>query len=95
LAHAFTFESSTQVLQNWDFIGPFPIGKAEVDGDSLEAFGGIKYLEGFRNTKNHKANGGKSKQELGVDTFYSEIADGGKVTWRSFTADKEGNQHGI
>jgi hypothetical protein len=29
-SHALTFESSTQVVKNWDFIGPFPIGKGEV-----------------------------------------------------------------
>lgn len=28
--------------QNWQFIGPFPIGKAETDGDPLESFGGIR-----------------------------------------------------
>lgn len=31
----------TASAQNWQFIGPFPIGKAETDGDPLESFGGI------------------------------------------------------
>eukprot|EP00026_Physarum_polycephalum_P002049 Phypoly_transcript_02053.p1 GENE.Phypoly_transcript_02053~~Phypoly_transcript_02053.p1 ORF type:complete len:900 (+),score=110.07 Phypoly_transcript_02053:31-2730(+) len=81
-SYAFTFESSTQVVKNWDFIGPFTIGKGEVDGDSLEAFGGIKEVE-----KNRKKGGkGEKKKEF----FYSEIAEGGKVGWRSFVANKDG-----
>jgi len=28
--------------ENWQFIGPFPIGKAETDGDPLESFGGVQ-----------------------------------------------------
>jgi len=31
----------TTSVQNWQFIGPFPIGKAETDGDPVEPFGGI------------------------------------------------------
>ena len=30
--------------QNWQFIGPFPIGKAETDGDPVESFGSIENI---------------------------------------------------
>ena len=34
----------TGQISFWDFIGPFQIGKTEIDGDPLEAFGGINKL---------------------------------------------------
>lgn len=86
------------MISNWDFIGPFIIGKGEVDGDNLGAYGGIREVEKNRNTINHqlggkeKEKGKKKKVEIGVDAFYSEFADGGKVVWKSFESDKEGTQ---
>ena len=67
-----------------------------MDGDSLEAFGGIKVVE-----VNRKGSKGEEKKkskkesagELGVNVFYSEMANGGKVGWKSFTADKDGMSH--
>ena len=34
----------TTSAQHWQFIGPFPIGKAETDGDPVESFGGIQNI---------------------------------------------------
>jgi hypothetical protein len=66
----------------WEYLFLSLLFSMQVDGDSLEAFGGIKEVE-----KNRKKGG---KGEKKKDTFYSEIADGGKVGWRSFTANKDG-----
>lgn len=56
-------------IQDWDYIGPFVIGKTEFDGDPLEAFGGIYNVSQFR-------------FESGV-TYPSELAPHGKVEWVS------------
>ncbi len=41
-----SFMRTAQVpkIDEWYFIGPFPIGKTEIDGDPLEAFGGIRNI---------------------------------------------------
>lgn len=38
----------SKFIQKWHFIGPFVIGKAEVDGDPLEEWGGVKNISRYR-----------------------------------------------
>jgi hypothetical protein len=33
--------ASVSHIRSWDFLGPFPIGKGELDGDPLAPYGGI------------------------------------------------------
>lgn len=59
--------SVSKDVRHWYYVGPFPIGKSETDGDPLEAYGGIK------NASVHRFD----------SDFYmlSEIAPLGKVRW--------------
>ena len=41
-------------VSEWHFIGPFVIGKMELDGDPLEAFGGIQNVSLYRLNKKVK-----------------------------------------
>lgn len=54
-------------IKEWQFIGPFVIGKMELDGDPLEAYGGIQNVSKYRY--------GKS------ESFHSELVSGGEVKW--------------
>lgn len=38
----------SKYIRKWHFAGPFPIGKAEVDGDPLEEWGGVTNLSSHR-----------------------------------------------
>ncbi|XP_060070908.1 uncharacterized protein LOC132550832 [Ylistrum balloti] len=57
-------------VASWDFIGPFVIGKMEIDGDPLEPFGGVFEVAKKRNNKNIK--------------FFSELVHSGEVKWKTF-----------
>eukprot|EP01051_Picozoa_sp_SAG22_P012723 SAG22_NODE_1349_length_4655_cov_6.900132_7_plen_240_part_00 len=52
-------------IREWDVLGPFPIGKTEVDADPVAAMGGLANI----------ARGSKRVRML------SEIAPGGYATW--------------
>ena len=67
----------TGQIRSWDFIGPFQIGKNEVDGDPLEAFGGIEKLLCQKYNKRFQV--------------YSEQVPKGKVKWHSVEPDETGN----
>ena len=54
-----------EILGPWDFLGPFGIGKTEIDSDPIAAYGGIRNV----------SKGSKKR------TFVSELADGGLVGW--------------
>lgn len=60
----------TPFIQQWNYIGPFVIGKSEYDGDPLEAFGGIYNVSKYSQHKNQK--------------FYSEYLPGGEISWRVY-----------
>ena len=53
--------------QNWQFVGPFTIGKAETDGDPLESFGGIQNITHTRFLPEYH--------------LISELAVSGYVSW--------------
>ncbi|XP_060576275.1 uncharacterized protein LOC132733629 [Ruditapes philippinarum] len=55
-------------VKEWSFIGPFVIGKIEVDGDPVEAFGGIRNVSKTRFKKNVK--------------MFSELLPGGEIQWK-------------
>lgn len=57
-------------VTSWDFIGPFVIGKMELDGDPLEPFGGIIEVSKKRNNKNVK--------------LFSELLPKGEIQWKSY-----------
>ncbi|XP_052766387.1 uncharacterized protein LOC128207480 isoform X2 [Mya arenaria] len=57
----------SEYIKEWSFLGPFVIGKPEVDGDPVEAFGGIRLAARSRLKKNVK--------------FYSELVPGGEIQW--------------
>ena len=54
------------IVKEWSFLGPFVIGKMELDGDPMEAFGGIKNVSQYRYSNVN---------------YYSELAEQGKVSW--------------
>lgn len=67
------------VIKEWNFLGPFPIGKTEVDGDPVAHFGGA-----------HQA----LKQSLEIKHIYrSELVSGGTLSWTKLKADKNGQVH--
>ena len=57
----------SKFIQTWHFIGPFIIGKPEVDGDPLEEWGGVKNVSMFRWEKKF--------------VLYSELVSQGEITW--------------
>lgn len=61
---------SSLAVSEWHFIGPFVIGKMELDGDPLEAFGGIQNVSLYRLSKKVK--------------YYSEMVPGGEVKWKVY-----------
>ncbi|XP_064601403.1 LOW QUALITY PROTEIN: uncharacterized protein LOC135467560 [Liolophura sinensis] len=59
-------------VKEWHFIGPFVIGKTELDGDPVEYFGGIRNISRFRLKKGVK--------------YFSELIPGGEITWKVFSS---------
>lgn len=57
-------------VHGWYFLGPFVVGKSEVDGDPLEFFGGIHNVSRTRFARDIQ--------------YYSELAPNGVVRWISF-----------
>jgi hypothetical protein len=57
----------SEFVQQWHFIGPFGVGKMELDGDPLESFGGIREVA-------------KRKYKKG-EQFYSELVPNAEVKW--------------
>ncbi len=51
----------------WHFLGPFGVGKTEIDGDPIAALGGIRNVSRAKNSKKRM--------------FTSELAEGGLVGW--------------
>nr|XP_054758103.1 uncharacterized protein LOC129264279 [Lytechinus pictus] len=68
----------SQFVNHWHFIGPFVIGKSEVDGDPLEFLGGIRNVSRHRHDR--KA------------AFYSELAAGGVIKWKTYSQTKAGER---
>ncbi|XP_071799863.1 uncharacterized protein [Asterias amurensis] len=57
-------------IDTWHYIGPFVIGKIEVDGDPIEAYGGITVAA--RQRLNKKAR------------YFSELVPGGETSWKTY-----------
>jgi len=51
----------------WHFLGPFGVGKTEIDSDPIAALGGVRNVSRARNSKKRM--------------FASELAEGGLVGW--------------
>lgn len=58
----------SKFIKKWHFIGPFVIGKAEVDGDPLEEWGGMKNVSKYRWDKKF--------------VLYSELVSLGEIKWK-------------
>lgn len=65
----------SKFIKKWYFVGPFTIGKNEVDGDPLEDFGGIKNVTKHRWTR--KA------------FYYSELLNKGELKWTTIDVKNE------
>lgn len=63
-------------IKEWYFLGAFPIGKPELDGDPVETIGGIQKASCQRYNKKFVA--------------YSEFMNGGKVGWSKIWAENNG-----
>ena len=57
----------SKFIHKWHFIGPFVIGKPEVDGDPLEEWGGVKNVSKYRWDKKF--------------VLYSELGSQGEIKW--------------
>jgi len=68
-----------KLSRKWWSIGPFASGKAEYDGDPLEAHGGVRQLF-------ERGPGSGSKRKVTKDYFFAEHVDGGQLEWRSVDA---------
>jgi hypothetical protein len=65
----------SKFIKKWYLIGPFTIGKNEIDGDPLEDFGGIKNASKQRWTKKV--------------FYYSELVKGGELKWTTIDIQNE------
>ena len=70
----------SKYVKRWYYLGPFVIGKWEVDGDPVEAYGGIRNISHSRL---------KSKQEK---QFISELGINGVISWETYNQGREGDQ---
>ena len=59
-------------IKEWDFIGPFSIGKSEVDGDPLEEWGGVSNVSKYRWHRDF--------------VLCSELSSNGEVKWTRLQA---------
>ena len=66
----------SKFIQKWHFIGPFVIGKAEVDGDPLEEWGGVKNVSKHRWDKKF--------------ALYSELVSLGEIKWKELSQQTAG-----
>ncbi|KAJ8046062.1 hypothetical protein HOLleu_09229 [Holothuria leucospilota] len=57
-------------ISKWHVIAPFVSGKTELDGDPVEAYGGIRSVSRWRFNE--------------TKDFYSELAAGGSISWKVF-----------
>lgn len=60
-------------IPHYDFLGPFPVGKTEIDGDPAGGFDAISRMNP------------SGSDQLGM---ISEMVDGGQVRWKRFYADR-------
>ena len=63
-------------VKEWHFIGPWIVGKNELDGDPAEVYGGISRI--FAERKNNQV-------------LFSEMAVNGKLAWSKHSPDNRGN----
>ena len=68
--------------RSYEYVGPFPMGKAELDGDPLARYGGATKLFAEHEAGLHE---GQKKPK-----FISELAQGGYVGWSTLTAGSRG-----
>ncbi|XP_078593733.1 uncharacterized protein LOC144871759 [Branchiostoma floridae x Branchiostoma japonicum] len=68
----------TDFVRKWHFLGPFVIGKIEMDGDPVASWGGIANVSA---TRFHKKA-----------VFYSELIQGGELKWSTINQKSAGER---
>ena len=71
-------------IAEWDVLGPFPVGKTEVDGDVLEAHGGLAAV------RMQQRRDGSRRVADRTTQYFSEVARGGVTSWTTARADRQG-----
>ena len=80
-----TTEARVLQVKEWDALGPFPVGKTEVDGDVLEANGGLKAV------RMKESRDGSRRVADRTTRYFSEVARGGATSWTVARPDAQGN----
>ena len=75
-----TISAGVLTIQEWDVLGPFPVGKTEIDGDVLEANGGLSQVQ-------RKPSGRVADRTV----YFSEVAPRGVAQWTAVRGDTQGN----
>jgi hypothetical protein len=80
-------KSGSRTPAAYDVLGPFPIGKNEVDGDPVEGRGGAlaHWLEHYNLTRRAASSG--------LGHVESEIVPGGRVGWETRRTAPDGSLH--
>ena len=63
-------------ISQWNFLGPFQIGKPEIDGDPTESLGGVSKAYCQRFDSSYRA--------------YSELVDSGEISWTTVRPEENG-----
>ena len=82
VVNAYSAKLRTFAPESWEYVGPFPTGKPEFDGDPLAAYGGVLGIP--------RPGKGGSREA----TFASELAVKGFVGWSRWTAENGHVQFG-
>ena len=69
-----TSRSRLPYIPYYDFLGPFPVGKTEIDGDPAGGFEAVSRI---------------NPSPSGPTSMISEMVDGGQVRWKRFYPDRQ------
>ena len=80
LTYVFVAIEAAHTAKSWHYLGTFPVGKNELDGDPLQDFGGIVELyKKYKSDKKHK-----------LEHLVSELVTGGSISWTRLPAQSKG-----
>ena len=69
-----TSRSRLPFIPYYDFLGPFPVGKTEIDGDPAGGFEAVSRMDPIPSDQT---------------SMISEMVDGGHVRWKRFYPDRQ------
>ena len=75
-----TSKTRLPYIPYYDFLGPFPVGKTEIDGDPAGGFEAVSRI---------------NASPSGPTNMISEMVDGGQVRWKRFYPDRQSGRVGI